>query len=65
MDKPIKKITPKNKKPGEEMTVNEDQEDIELLVSSQKRKISDEQNCSPQKNIVVEQEAFIFEEKQK
>ena len=47
MDKPIKKITPKNKKPGEEMTVNEDQEDIEPLVSSQKRNITEEQNCFP------------------
>ena len=50
VDNPIKKITKTNKKPGQELTVDEDQEDIEPLVSSQKRKISDEQNCSQKKN---------------
>ena len=65
MDNPTKKITPKNKKPGVEMTVNEDQEDIDPLVSSQKRKLSEEQNCSPKKNKVVEQESFVFEDKTK
>ena len=63
VDNPIKKITQKNKKPGEEITFGEDQEDIEPLVSSQKRKMSEEQSCSPKKNKVIEQEAFVFEDK--
>ena len=65
VDNPIKKITQKNKKPGEEMTVNVDQEDIEPLVSNQKRKSSEEQNCSPKKSKVIEQEAFVFEDEEK
>ena len=44
------------------MTLNEDQEDIEPLVSSQKRNITEEQNCSPKKSKVIEQEAFVFED---
>ena len=48
VDNPTKKETPK-KKPGEQMTVNDDQEDIEPLVSSQKRKLTSETNSSPKK----------------
>ena len=47
------------------MTVNKDQEDKEPSVSSQKRKLSDEQSYSPQKNKEIEQEAFVFEDEAK
>ena len=49
VDNPIKKITTTNKKPGEQMTISEDQKNVEPLVSSQKRKILNEQNCSSKK----------------
>ena len=65
VDNPIKNKTPKKKKPGEEMTVNDDQEDIEPLVSSQKRKLTSEINCSPKTIKVNEKEAFVFEDENK
>ena len=65
VDRPIKKITQKNKRPGEETTVSEDPEDQEPVGSSQKRKLSDEPSCSPKKTKVKEKEAFVFEDETK